>query len=280
MSGVLPLGACDTHCHVFGPESRFPYAPDRTFTAAEAPKEALFAMHRRYGLDRAVIVHPNLHGFDNSVTLDAIAASGNAYRGVALVPDDVTSEMVRELDAGGIRGVRFNFLKHLGPPPAESTVRRIAELIRPLNWHILLHITAEHVETAWNYVKPLDVPFVIDHMGRINTADGLEQPAFKLLLDIATDPHCWVKISGGDRASAAGAPFDDAIPFGRAILEAAPERTLWGTDWPHPNVKGPTPQESDLVPLLHKMVPEPDLLRRVLVDNPSRLYRFDEPIAG
>jgi predicted TIM-barrel fold metal-dependent hydrolase len=280
MSGALPDGACDTHCHVFGPESLFPYDPKRISTPAEAPKEALFAMHRRYGLDRAVIVQPNLHGVDNRVTLDAIAASGNAYRGVALVPADVTGEMLQDLDAGGIRGVRFNFLKHLGLPPSEDAIRHIAERIAPLGWHILLHITPEHLETAWNYVRRLDVPFVIDHMARISTADGLDQPAFKLLLDIVADPRCWVKISGGDRASAAGAPFDDAIPFARALLEASPERTLWGTDWPHPNVKGPMPQETDLVALLHKIVPEKDRLQQVLVDNPDRLYRFHAPLAA
>ena len=279
MSGALPSGACDTHCHVFGPQAHFPYAPGRT-TPFEAPKEALFAMHRRYGFDRAVIVHPNLHGFDNSVTLDAIAASGGAYRGVALVPDDVTSDGLRALDAGGIRGVRFNFPKHLGPPPSESTVRRIGELIAPLGWHVLLHVMPEHLETAWAYVKPLNVPVVIDHMARVSTADGVDDRAFRRLLEMASDPRCWVKISGGDRASATGAPFDDAVPFARAILETAPQRTLWGTDWPHPNVKGPTPQEDDLVSLLHKIVPEEDLLRQVLVDNPDRLYRFDERSAG
>ncbi|HEY0300212.1 MAG TPA: amidohydrolase family protein [Rhizomicrobium sp.] len=278
MSGTLPPGACDTHCHVFGPQSRFAYAANRTYTPQEAPREALFALHRAHGLDRAVIVQPAVHGTDNRVTLDAIAASGNAYRGIALVPQDVTPAALDALHAGGIRGVRFNFLSHIAAPPPERTVQRIAELVAPLGWHILLHLTPADLGTAWNYMKPLAISFIVDYMARINTADGLDQPGFRLLLDIAADARCWVKISGADRASAAGAPFEDVLAFSRALLEAAPDRILWGTDWPHPNIKGPMPLESDLLALLRKAAPEPALLQQVLVDNPNRLYRFDVPL--
>lgn len=280
MSFALPAGACDAHCHVFGPASRFPYDPARTYTPQDAPREALFALHERFGIERAVIVQPAAHGLDNSVTLDAIAASGNRYRGVALVSADAAPSFLAQLDQGGIRGVRYNFVPHLSPPPSLDAFRRMADRIALFGWHVVLHAGAESIESLRPYVEGLPVPAVIDHMGRIDAGAGPDQPPFAALLDLARDPNLWIKISGADRASATGAPWHDVIPFARAIVAAAPDRTLWGTDWPHPNVKGPVPDDAALLDLLRAILPEPASLQAVLVDNPERLYRFEaRPIA-
>jgi len=274
MSGALPSGACDSHCHVFGPTTRFPYDAKRTYTPPEAPKEALMDLHKRLGLDRAVIVQPACHGFDNSVTLDAIAASEGAYRGIALVPTSATAAEIAALHRGGMRGVRFNFVPHLGAPPALADFRRIVDLIAPHGWHVVLHLSADDIGMAAPYVKTLGTPFVIDHLARISARGGLYQAPFQKLLELAANSYAWVKISGMDRASTAGAPFHDAVPFAQKLVEAAPERILWGTDWPHPNVKGPVPDDQSLLDLLRVVVPDPALYRRILVDNPARLYGF------
>jgi predicted TIM-barrel fold metal-dependent hydrolase len=279
VSGALPAGACDAHCHVFGPGDTFPYAPERTYTPEDSPKEALFALHRRLGIDRAVIVQPGAHGFDNRVTLDAITASGGRYRGVALVRDDATPSGISALDAGGMRGIRFNFTPHLGPPPSESAFRRLADLIAPFEWHVVVHVVPPALATVANYVKDLPVPVVIDHMARINAADGPTHDAFRRLLDLLKDPNVWVKISAADRASTNGAPYDDVLPYMESILEAAPDRTLWGTDFPHPNIKGSEPSKDTLLKLLRRAAGDGDTLERVLVDNPNRLYGFG-PIAA
>jgi len=274
VSDHFPARACDTHCHVFGPAARFPYDPQRTYTPEDAPREALFALHERLGIDRAVIVQPACHGFDNAVTLDAIAGAPGRYRGIALVPADVDAGMLAKLDAGGMRGVRFNFVPHLSAPPSIEAFRHIAGLIAPLGWHVVLHVSAGDLPGLARYLDGLPVPVVIDHMARIDVAGGVGQDAFATLLDFARDPNVWIKISGGDRASQTGAPYRDVIPSALAIVRAAPDRTLWGTDWPHPNVRGPVPDDAVLVELLHEMLPDAAQLRTVLVDNPERLYGF------
>ncbi len=274
MSGALPTGACDTHFHIFGPTSRFPYDDKRTYTPPEAPKEALMALHKRLGIDRGVIVQPGCHGFDNSVTLDAIATSHGAYRGIALVPTTVTKDEIAGLNRGGIRGVRFNFVKHLGAPPSLTDFRRVTDVIAPFGWHAVLHLSADDLETALPYLKPLEIPFVIDHLARINAAAGLDQAPFQKLLELTANPRAWVKISGMDRASAAGAPFHDVVPFAQKLVAAAPDRILWGTDWPHPNIKYPVPDDQGLVDLLSVAVPDAKARERILVDNPAQLYGF------
>lgn len=271
---VPPKGACDTHCHVFGPQSRFPFDPKRTYTPDDAPKEALMALHRRFGFDHAVVVQAGAHGFDNSAALDVLAASQGRYRGIALVPDDVAAADVARLHAGGMRGVRFNFMPHLGPPPSAAAFRHIAEAIAPYDWHIVLHLTPDALDLASAYLKAVKCSYVIDHMARVSAAGGVDQPGFRKLLDLMADSRAWVKISAADRASAAGAPYDDALPFMEALIAAAPDRVLWGTDWPHPNVRGPMPREEDLLALLARAAPGEAVRRRILVDNPGRLYGF------
>ncbi|WP_066800829.1 amidohydrolase family protein [Sphingomonas soli] len=268
----LPAGSWDTHCHVFGPAADYPWAEPRTYTPAESSREALAEMHASIGADRAVIVHPACHGYDMRVTLDAIAASNGRHRGIALVPPEVTGAELRQLHAGGIRGVRFNYAPALGPVPSAANILSLADRIAPLGWHAVFHFDPQELPGFVAVAARLPVPYVIDHLGRIRVEGGLEQKPFATLLDLAEDPKCWIKISGADRASAAPPHYDDTIPFAQALIAAARDRILWGTDFPHPNVKGPVPREADLVALLRRFVPDEALLRRVLIDNPERLY--------
>ncbi len=268
----VPPGACDAHCHVFGPADRFPYAPDRAYTPPDAPYEDLVRLHRVLGVERAVIVHASCHGSDMRVTLDAIARSGGAVRGVAVVDPGVTDADLAALDAGGIRGVRFNFVKHLGGMPDMAFFDRVLAQVEPLGWHVVLHLDAEDVVELAPRIARIRVSFVIDHMGRVKAKNGLDQAPFQQLLELMRNPLAWVKICGAERVSSAGAPFRDALPFARALVEAAPDRVLWGTDWPHPNVAGDMPNDGDLVDLLAEAVGDEAVRRRVLVDNPARLY--------
>jgi 2-pyrone-4,6-dicarboxylate lactonase len=269
---VLPPGACDAHCHVFGPADRFPYAPERTYTPPDAPVESLRALHRTLGVSRAVIVQASCHGTDNRAMLDAIASSSGAYRGVAIVGRDVTDAELAALDRGGVRGVRFNFVAHLGGAPDLEVFDRTVDRIGALGWHVVLHLDAEDILTYSDRIRRLQVPFVIDHMGRVKAAGGLDQTPFKMLLDLMRNPLAWVKVCGPERVSSTGAPFHDAIPFAAALVETAPERVLWGTDWPHPNIAGDMPNDGELVDLFAAVTADAALRQAVLVDNPTRLY--------
>ena len=268
-------GACDAHCHVFGPADRFPYAPDRAYTPPDAPFEGLQRLHRILGIERAVIVHASCHGTDMAVTLDAIARANGAYRGVAVLKGDITDGELESLHAGGIRGVRFNFVKHLGGTPDLEVFDRVVARVERLGWHVVLHLDAGDILEHAPRIAALRIPFVIDHMGRVRAKDGLEQAPFRRLLELMKNPLAWVKICGAERVSSAGAPFRDAVPFAQALLAAAPDRVLWGTDWPHPNISGDMPNDGDLVDLLAEITDDDALRRKVLVDNPTRLYWTD-----
>jgi predicted TIM-barrel fold metal-dependent hydrolase len=268
-----PRLACDAHCHVFGPAAKFPYDPQAAYVPADAPFEALQQLHKRLGLERAVIVHASCHGADMRVTLDAIARSGGRYRGTAIIDSSYSEKDFERMHEGGIRAVRFNFVRHLGGRPDMRFFRKTVDRLQALDWHLILHLDAQDLIEFEDLFSKLPVPFVIDHMGRVKAADGLEQPPFKTLLGFLKNENAWVKICGAERVSSKGPPFTDAVPFGRALVEAAPDRVLWGTDWPHPNVKW-MPDDAELVNLLPLMVPGKDLQYKILVDNPARLYGF------
>ena len=268
-----PPLACDAHCHVFGPAARFPYDPKAAYTPEDAPFEQLAGLHRKLGFERAVIVHASCHGADMRVTLDAIARSGGRYRGTAIIDESFSDREFQQMHDGGIRGVRFNFVRHLGGRPDMGFFRKTVDRLQALGWHLILHLDAQDLIEFEDLFSKLPVPFVIDHMGRVKAADGLEQPPFKTLLGFLKNENAWVKICGAERVSSKGPPFTDAVPFGRALVEAAPDRVLWGTDWPHPNVKW-MPDDAALVDLLPLMAPEPALQRKILVENPARLYGF------
>ncbi len=272
----LPPGACDAHCHVFGPASKFPYSPDRSYTPPDAPVESLRKLHGQLGVSRAVIVHASCHGTDMDVTLDAIASSRGAYRGVACVEDAVTDRELQRLHEGGIRGIRFNFVKHLGGVPDLDVFHRLVARIKPLGWHVVLHFDAEDVLSQQGLLSRIDVPFIIDHMGRVKAADGLEQGPFLSLLDLyRNNPLTWIKVCGAERVSAGTRPFRDAIPFARALIAVDSQRILWGTDWPHPNISKDMPNDGELVDLFADICPDPAMRQHILVDNPTRMYWAD-----
>jgi 2-pyrone-4,6-dicarboxylate lactonase len=268
-----PPLACDAHCHVFGPSAKFPYDPKAAYQPQDAPLEDLQGLHARLGLERAVIVHASCHGADMRVTLDAIARSGGRYRGTAIIDESYTQKDFERMHEGGIRAVRFNFVRHLGGRPEMGFFKKTVERVRAMGWHLILHLDAQDIVELKDTLDALPVPFVIDHMGRVRASDGLEQAPFRALLGLMKNLNAWVKICGAERVSSKGPPFGDAVPFGRALVEVAPDRVLWGTDWPHPNVRW-MPDDAGLLELFAAMVPEPDLQRRILVENPAKLYGF------
>jgi 2-pyrone-4,6-dicarboxylate lactonase len=269
-----PPGACDAHCHIFGPGDRYPYAADRSYTPPDAPLERFKELQKTLGLERAVLVNASCHGSDNTVILDAIAQSGGRYRGVANVDESITDAEFERLHAGGVRGIRFNFVQHLGGTPDLDVFDTLVHRVRPLGWHVVLHFDAKDLLDFGDMLRKLPVPFIVDHMGRVPTRDGLDQKPFEILLETARMDNCWVKICGAERISSMGPPFTDAVPFGRALLEVAPDRILWGTDWPHPNIKKHMPNDGDLVDMIPLYMPDTALQKKVLVDNPDRLYGF------
>ena len=268
----LPRGACDTHVHIWGPFDHFPVAKGAPYTPPERTRDDLVALHERLGVDRAVIVQTTVYKSDNRAMLDGIARSGGRWRGVALIDEHFTDADFRTLHEGGVRGVRFGFVKHLGGVPDLALVRRTAARIAPMGWHLVLHLDAGNIPEFIDFFGELSLPVVVDHMGRVPVRDGLDQPPFRILLDLLKRPNWWVKVSGAERISETGPPFADAIPFAQRLIEAAPGRVLWGTDWPHPNVRW-EPDEADLVDLLPSFAGAA-ALHKVLVDNPARLYGF------
>ena len=269
-----PPRACDGHCHIFGPASRFPYAPDRRYTPQDAGRETLAALHRHLGLERAILVQASCHGTDNNAMLDALEWSKGRWRGVAMVKKDVTDLELTTLHEAGVRGVRFNFVAHLGGAPDLKNVQAVIARVTPLGWHIQLHLDAEDIETYRDFLKSLRVPFIIDHMGRVEAKHGLDQKPFRHLLELMKNELAWVKVSGPERVSSAGKPFHDAMPFARALIAAAPDRVLWGTDFPHPNVKW-MPNDGELVDLFAATVQDDSTRKKILVDNPAGLYWTD-----
>ena len=270
---ALPAGACDAHCHVFGPAVKFPYSADRSYTPPDAPVEKLRALHAHLGIARAVIVHASCHGSEMDVTLDAIASSHDTYRGVAVVEDGISDRELERLHAGGIRGIRFNFVRHLGGVPDLAVFYRLLRRIKPLGWHIVLHFDAGDLLEQQALLARIDVPFIIDHMGRVKATEGLDQKPFQSLLALyRNNPLAWIKICGAERVSVGKRPFRDAVPFAQALIAIDSKRLLWGTDWPHPNITRDMPNDGELVDLLAEMCPDESIRKRILVDNPTTMY--------
>ncbi|MBS0434545.1 MAG: amidohydrolase family protein [Proteobacteria bacterium] len=276
MTTALPPGACNAHCHVFGPRERFAYAPDAPFVPQhDAPREALYALNDRLGFSRCVVVQSTCHGFDNRVTEDAVAGRPRSYRGIALLRTDVPDAELRRLDAAGFRGVRFNYMGHLGERAPVDDVLALARRLAPLGWHLQIHGDTRLLTDIAPALRAAPVPVVIDHIGRIDAGLGAAQPAFRALRALLESPTFWVKLSGIDRISRLGPPYDDAVPLAATLVAEAGERVLWGNDWPHPNHAGPVPVEEELVAQIARMAPSAQARQRLLVDNPQRLYRFD-----
>jgi 2-pyrone-4,6-dicarboxylate lactonase len=270
----LPEGACDAHCHVFGPQAVFPYPADARFKPADAPKEKLFALHELLGIETCVIVQSGAHGFDNRAVADALAAKGGRYRGVALLPHDADPVTIKTLDAQGFRGVRFNFMAHLAKAASIEEVVAMGARLAGLGWHLQVHFEASLIGDLLPVLARSEVPVVIDHMARIDAGLGLDQPAYHHLLSAMEDERFWVKVSGCDRATRTGPPYQDAAAMARDLVARFPDRVVWGTDWPHPNHQGPIPDDGALVDLIADIAPSEELRQKLMVDNPQRLYRF------
>ena len=271
----LPERACDTHFHVFGPRNRFPFAEDRSYTpAGDAPKETLFKLHRHLGIERGVVVQSAAHGMDNAAAADLIAAGKGNYLGVALVPTDIDREALFELDEQGFRGARFHYMSHLGAGSSIEDVIAFAETLGDLGWHLQIHLDSRRIEELAPALKRSPVPVVIDHMGRIDASLGLEQKPFQQLLRLMDDRRFWVKVSGCERASKQRAPWSDAIPFARKLVAEFGDRTLWGTDWPHPNLNE-VPDDGLMVDLIAEIAPGEAERQALLADNPERFYGFE-----
>ena len=244
MTTPLPTGACNAHCHVFGPRERFPYAANAPFVPAQdATREMLYALNDQLGLQRCVIVQSTCHGLDNSVTEHAIAGRPRDYRGIALLRTDVAVAELARLDAAGFRGVRFNYMGHLGTRAPVEEVLALAGRMAPLGWHLQIHGDVRLLTEVAPALRGSPVPVVIDHIGRVDAGLGLQQAAFDALRSLLKSPTFWVKVSGVDRITRQGPPYDDAVPFAAQLVEEFGDRVVWGNDWPHPNHAGPVPIE-------------------------------------
>ena len=270
----LPSGATDAHCHVFGPEARFAFDPASPYRPTDAPKEALFALHHRAGLDRRVIVQAGCHGFDNAAVADAIAARPETSRGIALAPADVPEQHLRRLAAQGFCGLRFNFMAHLASCTSPEALVSLAPRLADRGMHLQIHTEAAFIADLAPVLAALPVPVVIDHMGRIDASQGAAPAGLDALLRLLKHDHVWIKVSALERASRRDAPWEDALPLAHRLLDAAPDRALWGTDWPHPNFRASPPDDGTIIDLLPRIAPSPDRLQSLLVNNPARLFGF------
>ena len=270
---VAPPGAVDAHCHVFGPADVFPYAPERKYTPCDAPKEKLFALRDFLGLSRNVIVQATCHGSDNRALVDALQAANGRARGIATVKPDVTQDELERLDAEGVRGVRFNFVKRLVDATPRESYQRIAEKIGALGWHIVVYFEAPELEELTPFLTSLQAPIVVDHMGRPDVAKGVDHPDFQRFVRLLADhDNIWSKVTCPERLTVQGPPYDDVVPFMRTLVERFPDRVLWGTDWPHPNMTWIVPDDGELVDMIPRMVTTPAAQRALLIVNPNRLY--------
>ena len=271
-----PPGAVDAHCHVFGPADVFPYAPERKYTPCDAPKEKLFALRDFLGFEKNVIVQATCHGSDNRALVDALKASGGRAKGVATVKADIGEAELQALHDAGVRGVRFNFLKRLVDFTPREVLAEVAAKIAPLGWHVVIYFEAPDLEELEPFFTSLPTGIVVDHMGRPDVALGTDHPQFRRFLDfMAQNENVWSKVSCPERLSVQGPPYDDVVPYARAIVEQFPDRVLWGTDWPHPNMKTHMPDDGLLVDYIPRVAVTEELQRKLLVDNPTRLYWAD-----
>ena len=273
---VTPPLACDAHCHVFGPASVFPFAPGRTYTPPDSGIDDFERLQATLGLERAVLVQASCHGTDNAAMIDAIKRGGGRYAGVAMIDDSYSDADLAQLHEHQVRGIRFNFVAHLGGEPDMDSFWRLTRRVEPLGWHIVLHLDARDFQKYSPVLDEIPMPYIIDHMARVPAADGIDQEPLQLLLERqASDERCWVKISCAERLTARRvAPFDDVVPIAQAVVAAAPDRVLWGTDWPHPNM-AVMPDEGVLLDLLGDIVPDEALRNQILTSNPETLYDFN-----
>jgi 2-pyrone-4,6-dicarboxylate lactonase len=277
----LPAGAVDAHCHVFGPGAQFPYAPERKYTPCDASKEQLFALRDHLGFDKNVIVQATCHGSDNRALVDALRHSDYKARGVATVKRDVSDAELQDMHAAGVRGTRFNFVKRLADFTPREVLLEIANRIAPLGWHVVVYFEAQDLPELYDFFTALPTTVVVDHMGRPDVSKPVDGPEFELFVKMMREhDNIWSKVSCPERLSVSGPPalngeqnaYRDVVPFARRLVETFPDRVLWGTDWPHPNLKDHMPDDGLLVDFIPHIAPTAELQRKLLVDNPTRLY--------
>jgi 2-pyrone-4,6-dicarboxylate lactonase len=268
-----PEGAVDAHCHVFGPEANFPFAPERKYTPVDAPKEQLFALRDHLGFARNVIVQATCHGKDNSALVDALEESKGCARGVAIVGKETTDEELRHLDQAGVRAVRFNFVKRLVDATPHLVFEELAARVQHFGWHIVVYFEAADLSEIAPLLLRLPGVIVVDHMGRPDVSEGVAGQKFTQFLELMdSNPNIWVKVSCPERLTVDGPPYEDVVPFAKKLVERFSARVLWGTDWPHPNMSSHMPDDGALVDLIPRIAPTKELQWALLVDNPMRLY--------
>ncbi|HLT89921.1 MAG TPA: amidohydrolase family protein [Woeseiaceae bacterium] len=274
---TLPAGAVDAHCHVFGPGDRFPYAPERKYTPCDAGKEKLWALRDFLGFERNVIVQATCHGTDNRALVDALQDAGERARGVAAVDRGVTRHELEALHAAGVRGVRFNFVRRLVDSLPFDALSEVAARIEPLGWHVVIYFEFPDLRELRDFFTSLPTTVVIDHMGRPDVSKPVRGGEFDLLVELMEKHrNFWSKVSCPERLSRVGPPgYDDVVPFARRLVETFPDRVLWGTDWPHPNMKSHMPDDGKLVDFIPRIATTRELQQKLLVDNPTRLYWSD-----
>ena len=272
-----PPGAVDTHCHVFGPESRFPYAPERKYTPCDATKDQLFALRDHLGFERNVIVQASCHGNDNRALVDALVHSQGRARGVASVGRDVSDAELKLMHEAGVRGTRFNFVRRLVDFTPREVLAEIAARLAPLGWHVVIYFEAQDLPELWDFFTTLPTTVVVDHMGRPDVTKPVDGPEFQLFLKLLSEhENIWSKVTCPERLTQSGPPgYDDVVPFARRLVDTFPDRVLWGTDWPHPNLKSHMPDDGKLVDLIPRIATTAELRQKLLVDNPMRLYWGD-----
>ncbi|MFJ8002439.1 amidohydrolase family protein [Streptomyces sp. NPDC096310] len=277
---TLPPGTVDTHCHVFGPQEEFPFAPERKYTPCDGGKDQLFAVRDRLGVSRNVVVQATCHGADNSAMVDAVLASGGRARGIATVRPDIADAELRRLHEAGVRGVRFNFLKRLVNTAPQDELAAVARRIAPLGWHVVLYFESADLPELEGFFGSLPTPLVVDHLGRPDVTAPCGGPEFSRFLRFVERGDVWVKVSCPERLSVTGPPaldgerhaYTDVVPFARRVVEEFPDDVLWGTDWPHPNLTGHMPDDGLLVDYVPRVAVTTDQQRKLLVENPTRLY--------
>jgi 2-pyrone-4,6-dicarboxylate lactonase len=272
---IPPVGAVDSHCHVFGPANLFPYHPNRKYTPCDAPKESLFALRDFLGFEKNVIVQASCHGTNNAALVDALNAADGAARGVSVLSPDVSDEELNALNLAGVRGVRFNFVKRLVDSTPRSVFETLASRVKPLGWHIVVYFESPDLEDLRPFLESLarDQIVVVDHMGRPDVGLGVESKEFQSFISLLDqNENIWTKVSCPERLTNQAPDYSDVTPFGKALVETFPDRVLWGTDWPHPNMTSHIPDDGSLVDVIPEIAVNDDLRRRLLVDNPMRLY--------
>lgn len=269
-----PEGAVDAHCHVFGPASQFPFAPESKYSPCDASKEQLFALRDFLGFERNVIVQATCHGKDNRALVDALKSGNGQARGVGAVGPEISDAELASLHEAGMRGVRFNFVKRLVDSTPKGVFLGIAERIAKLGWHVVVYFEAPDLEDLIPFLKQIPTTIVVDHMGRPDVTKGVDHGDFQRFVDLLGEVDTiWTKVSCPERLSALGPPgYSDVVPFARLLVERFPERVLWGTDWPHPNMKSHMPDDGHLVDVIPKIAIGGERQKALLVENPMRLY--------